>query len=1061
MRDQLQATLGDAYTLERELGGGGMSRVFVARENRFGRRVVIKVLAPELAAVLSAERFEREIRLAASLQQANIVPVLTAGDTHGLPYFTMPYVEGQSLRARLVTDGALSITETTSVLRDVARALAYAHARGVVHRDIKPDNVLLSGGTAVVTDFGIAKAISAARTGPVAATLTQVGTSIGTPAYMAPEQAAGDPEVDHRADLYAFGCLAYELLAGQPPFHARTPQRVLAAHLSETPEPVAKLRADTPPALADLVMACLAKDPSQRPQSAAEIGRVLDTVTSGGGLPAMPPILIGGAGLVRRALAMYVGAFIVVAVLAKAAIVAVGLPEWVFPGALIVMALGLPMILFTAYAHHVTRRQLMSTPQRTPGGGGRGPGTFATFAAAASPHLSWKRMMLGGAWTLVAFLLLITGYMTLRALGVGPAGSLLASGKLGANERLLVAEFGVKGSVDSSLGAVVSEAVRTDLGDSRAVTVISASTIRAALGRMKRPPDSRLTTALARELAQREAIKAVVAGDITPLGAGYIVTARLVTAETGDELASFRATADSPKDLIPTVEKLSRDLRGKIGESLRSVNGSPPLEQVTTASLDALRKYQAGLRAVDYEANFEKGIALLKEAVAIDSTFAMAWRKLAVAYNNASMSRDLANHAVTQAFINRARLSEQERNSTVGYYYGSGPGLDRAKAVQAYEANLQAGFNDVPSMLNLGNLYLERREYARAESLYIRANAVGGSRTSYTMLVVSRVFLGNRRGVDSAMTELAGRYPPSFNEAIDVMRIRQSRGQVDSAQAAIEPLRASTNPSARSVATHYLGQFAVLHGRLGEATRLYTENAEADVARGTPRDPVQDSSIMAGFESRYRERPAAAVRMLDAALARFPLRTRPAVDQRPYFSLAVAYARAGRPDKAHAVIAQFDGDVKDTALRRAGEPQRHAALAEIALAEKRPLDAVREFRRGDVLPDGPVSAHAIELYANLGRAFDQANQLDSAAMYFEKYVNTPDPGRMDDNLDPTYLTGVHKRLGELYEARLDRQKAASHFRTFVELWNNADPDLQPKVADVRQRFNRLRDVEKK
>ena len=287
LRDQLKQALAPAYSLERELGGGGMSRVFVAEETRFHRRVVIKLLLPELASGISAERFEREIELAAQLQEPHIVPVLTTGVTpDGLPWYTMPYVEGESLRARM-DRGAVPVAETVAILRDVARALGYAHAHGIVHRDVKPENVLLSSGTAVVTDFGIAKAIRAARGAEdrarPASTLTSLGTSLGTPAYMAPEQAAGDG-VDHRADLYAWGVMAYELLAGKHPFAGKTSaQQLIAAHIAETPAPLPARptgagREPIAAPLAALVMRCLAKDPAARPASADEVIAALDAV---------------------------------------------------------------------------------------------------------------------------------------------------------------------------------------------------------------------------------------------------------------------------------------------------------------------------------------------------------------------------------------------------------------------------------------------------------------------------------------------------------------------------------------------------------------------------------------------------------------------------------------------------------------------------------------------------------------------------------------------------------------------------------------------------------------
>jgi len=267
LRESLQASLGTAFTLERELGGGGMSRVFIARDEALNREIVVKILAPELAQALSAERFTREIRLAAGLQHSHIVPVLTAGQTtDGLPWYTMPFVAGESLRARLMR-GPIPFAEAVSVLRNVAQALAHAHERGIVHRDIKPENVLLSSGTAVVADFGIAKALSASKTSAPDGTLTSVGSSIGTPAYMAPEQAVGDVATDHRADIYSWGVIAYELLSGaHPSADRKTPQALIAAHIAEIPEPLGKRSPQIPAPIVDLVTGCLEKSPSARPQ---------------------------------------------------------------------------------------------------------------------------------------------------------------------------------------------------------------------------------------------------------------------------------------------------------------------------------------------------------------------------------------------------------------------------------------------------------------------------------------------------------------------------------------------------------------------------------------------------------------------------------------------------------------------------------------------------------------------------------------------------------------------------------------------------------------------------
>ena len=278
LRAHLQSSLGDAYTVQSEIGGGGMSHVYIAEDTALRRRIVVKVLPPELAGEVGLARFQREITLAARLQHPHIIPLLACGETEGLPYYTMPFVEGESLRQRLDRVGELPVAEAVRLLREIASALAYAHDNGVVHRDIKPANVLLSGGIALVADFGVAKALIASSA--TDGTLTSVGIVVGTPSYMAPEQVSADPALDHRADLYSFGMVAYEMLAGHPPFAGRSAQALLVAHVIEAPEPLEKRRPTVPPALAALVMQCLEKRAADRPQGANEIVRALDALVT-------------------------------------------------------------------------------------------------------------------------------------------------------------------------------------------------------------------------------------------------------------------------------------------------------------------------------------------------------------------------------------------------------------------------------------------------------------------------------------------------------------------------------------------------------------------------------------------------------------------------------------------------------------------------------------------------------------------------------------------------------------------------------------------------------------
>src|SRR5256884_648785 len=499
-----------------------MSRVFLAEEVRLGRRVVVKVLPPELAAGVSAERFEREIQLAAKLQHPHIVPLLTAGAQGDLLYYVMPHIAGESLRARIAHERALPIGETVRILRDVCDALAYAHAHGVVHRDVKPDNVLLSGKHALVTDFGVAKAVASSSGG--SGTLTSLGMALGTPAYMAPEQAAGDPNADHRADLYAVGVLGYELLAGRTPFGGLSPQGMLAAQVTATPDPVTQHRDSVPPALAALIMRCLAKHPADRPQSADEILGQLEAMATPTGATLSEPSAIssGTQAALRRSHPVRVATLFALAAVGVLSLVrllvrVLGLPDWAFAGAVVLAAAALPFMLWTGA---IERRR----------------------ARAGAPHwLTWRRALIS-AGSGFGLLGIVTGTpAAMRPLGLRPVGTLMASGALAQRDRLVLADFENR-TRDSTLGPSLTEAPRVDLAQSGVIPLLDEATVGQALLRLGRAPATSPDPPLGREPAQRGRAKAVVHGQIDPLGRGYVVSAGVEAAADRTALVSLRET---------------------------------------------------------------------------------------------------------------------------------------------------------------------------------------------------------------------------------------------------------------------------------------------------------------------------------------------------------------------------------------------------------------------------------------------------------------------------------------------------------------------------------------
>ncbi len=1048
LRDRLERALTGTYDFQRELGGGGMSRTYLAVERALNRRVVVKVLAPELLAGISVERFRREVLLAAGLQHPHVVPVLSAGELDGIPWFTMPYVDGDSLRHRLA-QGPLSTGELLSILRDVARALAYAHAQGIVHRDIKPDNVLLSAGSATVTDFGIAKAISAARTdgGGAHQTLTQVGTSIGTPAYMAPEQAAADPATDHRADIYSFGALAYELITGQPPFVASTPARLLAAHMSEAPRDPRTLRPDTPAPLAELVLACLAKDPADRPQQAKELVRVLESVTSSGSGTMVPAVLHGGRIRLGRALALWTAAAAGVAVTAWAATDVIGLPDWVFPGSLGVMLAGLPAILGTAYVQRTAHKAYTATPHQTPGGTpSMQHGTLATLALKASPHVSWRRTWLGGWVAVGAFAVLVVGFMVTRALGIGPAASLRGTGAFGDKETLVVADFRSPAN-DSTLGGTVSEALRTDLTQSTSLNVLTRASIRQILSLMERSAESNISFELAREIATREGAKAVLDGDIVRLGQNYLISSRLVSALDGTELANFRETAKNEDDLLNALGKMSRAVREKAGESMRTVRASSSLERVTTPSLPALRKYVEGSLLADEQGETDRGITLLREAVTIDTSFAMAWRKLGVLLANEGLDRQAALTAMTNAYRQRAHLTEMERLLTEGYYFTNGPKADEDKALAAYEDAIQLDSTSTSALNNAGVIYGRQGDHQRAEAMYRRVVALPRSFVgAFTNLMREQIANGRTTALDSTLAALRARYPKTGALGEADWIVAWGQGKLDRADSVGRAAYADARPRQAVRAAFGVSLVAELRGQPALSLRWAALSTEATQKASPSAANRFQAALDTAYYSAITGNAAEARAALARGFTRDPVDSMPP-SERPWPLVSDIAEIIGDPALARQALQGFDRDLASTARDSAG---RHTFFAaRVALTEQRWDEAI-------ALLHIAAARHTVgERYAivQIGRAHELAGRPDSAIVYYEKFLGGADAL---DFADGRWRAPAHRWLGELYAARGDTRKAIEQLARFVELWSKAEPELQPQVKDAEERLRALR-----
>jgi eukaryotic-like serine/threonine-protein kinase len=720
----------------------------------------------------------------------------------------------------------------------------------------------------------------------------------------------------------------------------------------------------------------------------------------------------------------------------------VGLPDWVPAFAFLLLLIGLPIVVATAFVQEGSsgpdRQQIASQEE------------FASHArivdgAATAPRnhaarlLTWPRALLGGVLAFAALGAGTTGYMTMRMLGIGPAGSLVAAGVIDASDRIIIADFRST-SGDSVLAGVVTEAFRVDFARSTLVRTVGSTEVRDALERAGRSASIRVDTELARELAEREGIKAFVDGEVATVAGAYVLTARLVATSDGAVLSAHRESARDSSDLIPAIDRLSRSLRERTGESLREIRRGEPLEKVMTPSLAALRLFTDAARAHAFEGDARKAFTLLEEAVAIDSAFASAHRFLGVLWTNRGRL-DRALEAIDLALRFPDRLTDRER-----YLAQASAHMARREynqAVAAYEDLLARDPQDRTALNNIGYVYGALRDYDRAADFYSRAaQADTTSFFSRANLGESLVQAGRFDEAQAAFDEARIRAPGSPWPVVGYAVLPATYGDYSAAEAALRALRTDST-SSRAVmnsATYRLIANTRTLGRLWEARTLAEAAARANatgeqVERTLERERAVEDLLI-------HNRPERAAGLLQ--------KIAPEADTLPpltpaLLGMARFSAEVGDVGRARALLDRYASP--DQRAQPWISSEIYIIEGLIALAQDQPARAVQLFRRG--WDRGCVSCEE----PLVGRAFEAAAQPDSAIAAYERYLAQPSLDRLWE--DQFQIAPLHERLGALYDQLGDRPRAAQHYARFVELWQNADPELQPRVQAAQSALVRL------
>ncbi len=751
-----------------------------------------------------------------------------------------------------------------------------------------------------------------------------------------------------------------------------------------------------------------------------------------------------------------------------------GLPDWTPGMALVLLLVGFPIVLATAFVQEGIggegEAQGQTAGRGDPSGGPPDRGRIEGDRGQARPaagdpgslpqtrglpdnqppppsglkrFLTWRNAFLGGVAAFALLGVTVFTYFVMWSTGIGPVGNLVAQGVIEAGDRVILSTFADR--TEEGLGEVVTEALRVDLAQASILNLVEGVELAPALARMQVDPGTPLTGEMAREVAVREGIGALIEGEVTRAGTGYLITADLREAASGRSLASFRVTAAGPDDIIGSMDRLSREIRGKSGESLRSLRAGEPLEQVTTRSLEALRRFTEADR-VRSQGDYRRALELLDQAVAIDPEFAMAWRALAVVLNN--IGTDWARHdeAATQAFRHRDRLTERERYLAEGYYYSSVE-KDPARAMAAYQNVLRVAPDDPAALNNLANEYTFIEDYGRAEELYRRAvNGPGRSSTAYQNLIRVRLASNDVAGAEAVLREYEAAYPEARNLPEWEYWLAFAKEDLEGARAATAPLLEDPGLPAfvRSTALARMGLASYREGKLdeGRSYLLESERVAGQVGAGFQLNQRQWTVFLEYLlGDREWARRHARVPIDDGTFESLDPVARPWA----FVSRNLAFLAEG--ERAAAVLEAWEAFL---------ETRGGSALDRIEMEAVRTVLDVASGRT-----DGKVEA--LERLAaefgcsscflpTLAFAAAESGRTEEAIRYYERMQ---DRGFSDVALTGSVRTAAILELPSLYEEAGDTARAVEAYRRLLDLWANADARGMARVRQAEARLAAL------